>query len=187
MRSTALKNEKVMSEEVAPRKSVVQDFTNPKNWEPNRALQVISSQLHEPNQQQDSSTSLLDQPLADRLLNAREVAHKLGVSERWVRDHTTRRSPKIRALKLGTLVRYRWTDVELFMEISTHCNLHRILDLVYEEIVLHDQDQKQIRRTYGNEVSEGHRLPSRAEGENVVRKIPDLWKRPRRKGGSQAP
>jgi predicted DNA-binding transcriptional regulator AlpA len=55
-------------------------------------------------------------PGQDRLLNAREVASKLGVSERWVRDHTTRRSPKIRAVKLGTLVRYRWADVEVFME-----------------------------------------------------------------------
>src|SRR5260370_23933240 len=51
-------------------------------------------------------------PGQDRLLNAREVASKLGVSERWVRDHTTRRPPKIRAVKLGTLVRYRWADVE---------------------------------------------------------------------------
>src|ERR1700756_4837786 len=41
-------------------------------------------------------------PGQDRLLNAREVASKLGVSERWVRDHTTRRSPKIRAVRLGT-------------------------------------------------------------------------------------
>ncbi len=52
----------------------------------------------------------------DRLLNAREVAQTLGVSERWVRDHTTRRSPKIRGIKLGSLVRYRRADVELFME-----------------------------------------------------------------------
>ena len=50
------------------------------------------------------------------LLNAREVAETLGVSERWVRDHTTRRSPKIRGIKLGTLVRYRRADVEVFME-----------------------------------------------------------------------
>lgn len=55
-------------------------------------------------------------PGNDRLLNARQVAEKLGVSERWVRDHTTRRSPKIRAVKLGTLIRYRWADVEVFME-----------------------------------------------------------------------
>ena len=37
------------------------------------------------------------------------------VAERWVRDHTTRRSPKIRAIMLGPLVRYRWGDVRAFM------------------------------------------------------------------------
>jgi excisionase family DNA binding protein len=55
----------------------------------------------------------------ERLLNAREVAVRLGVSERWVRDHTTRRSPKIRGVKLGTLMRYRRADVEDFMERLT--------------------------------------------------------------------
>jgi excisionase family DNA binding protein len=55
----------------------------------------------------------------DRLLNAREVAARLGVSERWVRDHTTRRSPRIRAVKLGTLIRYRRADLEIFMESLT--------------------------------------------------------------------
>jgi excisionase family DNA binding protein len=65
----------------------------------------------------------LDFPLSkqdqERLLNAREVAARLGVSERWVRDHTTRRSPKIRGVKLGTLMRYRRVDVEEFMERLT--------------------------------------------------------------------
>ena len=56
----------------------------------------------------------------DDLLTAREVAAVLRVSERWVRDHTTRRSPKIRAIKLGPLVRYRWGDVKDFMaDLST--------------------------------------------------------------------
>jgi predicted DNA-binding transcriptional regulator AlpA len=55
-----------------------------------------------------------------RLMNARQVAARLGVSERWVRDHTTRRSPRIRGLKLGSLVRYRWADVEAFLaELDT--------------------------------------------------------------------
>lgn len=58
-------------------------------------------------------------PVQERLLNAREVAARLGVSERWVRDHTTRRSPKIRGVKLGTLMRYRCADVEEFMERLT--------------------------------------------------------------------
>ena len=54
--------------------------------------------------------------IPERLLNAREVAARLGVSERWVRDHTTRRSPKLRGVKLGSLMRYRNVDVEDFME-----------------------------------------------------------------------
>ena len=52
----------------------------------------------------------------ERLLNARQVADKLGVSERWVRDHTTRRNPRIRAIKMGMLVRYRRADVDVFMQ-----------------------------------------------------------------------
>src|SRR5438105_7702049 len=32
----------------------------------------------------------VEMPGNDRLMNARQVAAKLGVSERWVRDHTTR-------------------------------------------------------------------------------------------------
>ena len=55
-----------------------------------------------------------------RLMNARQVAAKLGVSERWVRDHTTRRSPRIRGLKMGSLMRYRLADVEAFLaELDT--------------------------------------------------------------------
>jgi excisionase family DNA binding protein len=60
-----------------------------------------------------------DIPIQERLLNAREVAARLGVSERWVRDHTTRRSPRIQGVKLGTLMRYRRADVEEFMERLT--------------------------------------------------------------------
>jgi excisionase family DNA binding protein len=56
----------------------------------------------------------------ERLLNARQVADKLGVSERFIRDHTTRRSPRIPAVKLGKLIRYRRADVDNFMaELGT--------------------------------------------------------------------
>ena len=64
----------------------------------------------------DSTSKVFNFPLRERLMNAREVADRLGVSERWVRDHTTRRSPKIRAVKLGTLIRYRPADVDTFMD-----------------------------------------------------------------------
>ncbi len=52
----------------------------------------------------------------DRLLNPKQVADRLGVSERWVRDHATRRSPRIAVVKLGPLVRFRAADIEDFLE-----------------------------------------------------------------------
>lgn len=53
--------------------------------------------------------------LYERLYSAPEIAEKLGVSERWVRDHATRRNPRIPAIKLGPLIRFRWQDVQSFL------------------------------------------------------------------------
>jgi excisionase family DNA binding protein len=61
-----------------------------------------------------NSTVVTLQP-SERLLSPQEVADRLGVSERWVRDHATRRSPRIRAVKLGPMLRFRWSDVEDFL------------------------------------------------------------------------
>ena len=72
-----------------------------------------------PASQPMAQTSAIQPPLVyshERLMNAREVAARLGVSERWVRDHTSRRNPRIRAVKLGSLIRYKRADVEIFME-----------------------------------------------------------------------
>ena len=65
--------------------------------------------------------------LGERLLTAQEVAARLGVSERWVRDHATRRNPRIPAIKLGPLVRFRWVDVQEFVaKLKTEKNFkHR--------------------------------------------------------------
>lgn len=57
--------------------------------------------------------------VSERLYSPEEVAERLGVSERWVRDHATRRNPHIRAVKLGPLLRFRWTDVERFVASQT--------------------------------------------------------------------
>jgi predicted DNA-binding transcriptional regulator AlpA len=71
---------------------------------------------------QDSTAARDD----DRLLDARQVAAKLGVSERFIRDHTTRRSPRIPGVKLGKLLRYRAADVAIFMaELNTHPSSRR--------------------------------------------------------------
>jgi hypothetical protein len=74
-----------------------------------------------PSDDQALAHRLVSQPPGDdRFLNARQVAEKLGVSERFIRDHTTRRSPRIPAVKLGKLIRYRPTDIDLFMaELGT--------------------------------------------------------------------
>jgi excisionase family DNA binding protein len=50
-----------------------------------------------------------------RLLTPRQVADRLGVSDRWVRDHATRRSPRIPAVKLGGRLRFRAADIEKFL------------------------------------------------------------------------
>ena len=50
------------------------------------------------------------------LLTSRQVAERLGVSERWVRDHATRRSPKIPVVKLGPLIRFCPYDIDAFLE-----------------------------------------------------------------------
>ena len=50
------------------------------------------------------------------LKNAIRVAKQLGVSERWVRDHATRRSPRLPVVKLGSLLRFRPEDVDRFID-----------------------------------------------------------------------
>jgi predicted DNA-binding transcriptional regulator AlpA len=47
-----------------------------------------------------------------------EVAQQLGVSKAWVRDHATRRNPRIPVIRLGgkrALLRFRPQDVEQFI------------------------------------------------------------------------
>ena len=50
------------------------------------------------------------------LMRPHAVAKRLGVSERWVRDHATRRFPKLPVVKLGPLLRFRSADVDEFVE-----------------------------------------------------------------------
>jgi len=60
--------------------------------------------------------AVLQSSPCEGLLNAQQVAERLGVSERWVRDHATRRSPKIPVIKLGPLIRFRPADITEFVE-----------------------------------------------------------------------
>jgi predicted DNA-binding transcriptional regulator AlpA len=53
------------------------------------------------------------------LLTLEEVAKMLGVSKAWVRDHATRRSPRIPVIRLGgkrAVLRFRPRDIESFID-----------------------------------------------------------------------
>lgn len=52
----------------------------------------------------------------ETLLTAQEVAGILKVSYGWVRDHATRKEPRLRCVRVGDLLRFRPKDVTEFIE-----------------------------------------------------------------------
>jgi DNA-binding transcriptional regulator YiaG len=58
----------------------------------------------------------MPQAVPATLLTPNDVARILNVSPAWVRDHATRKQPRIPALKLGKLLRFRPEDITLFLE-----------------------------------------------------------------------
>jgi excisionase family DNA binding protein len=53
---------------------------------------------------------------AERLLTISDVAEWLGVSKGWVYDHTTRKLPRLPAIRLGEMTRFRRQDIEKFIQ-----------------------------------------------------------------------
>lgn len=52
------------------------------------------------------------------LMTLDEVAARLGVSKAWVRDHATRRNPRIPVVRFGerrAVLRFRPKDIEAFI------------------------------------------------------------------------
>ena len=80
----------------------------------------MSAKLH-----QLGSTVLAQQPpprLA--LLTLDQVAEMLGTSKAWVRDHATRRNPRIPCVRLGgrrALLRFRPQDIDTFIDKYLIC------------------------------------------------------------------
>jgi hypothetical protein len=52
----------------------------------------------------------------ERLLTVGDVAELLCVSAAWVRDHSTRRNPRLPVIRMGSLLRYRRRDIEQFVD-----------------------------------------------------------------------
>lgn len=63
----------------------------------------------------DESVSTNAVGMSEELLTPEQVAKRLRVSPRWVRDHATRRSPRIPSVDLGSRMRFRPRDVEEFI------------------------------------------------------------------------
>ena len=61
-------------------------------------------------------------PAYDPLLTPEQVAERLNVSPDWVRDHSSRKSPRLPVIRLGGgpgragLLRYKGSDIEKFIE-----------------------------------------------------------------------
>lgn len=49
------------------------------------------------------------------LIRPAEVAKWLGISMAWVRDHATRKSPRIPTVRAGKLIRFRPVDIRWFI------------------------------------------------------------------------
>jgi excisionase family DNA binding protein len=50
------------------------------------------------------------------LLTPGDVAKWLGVSAAWVRDHATRKQPRLPVVRLGKLMRFKAAEVEQFLK-----------------------------------------------------------------------
>ena len=63
-----------------------------------------------------------EDPAHNPLLTPEQVAERLNVSPDWVRDHSSRKTPRLPVIRLGGgpgragLLRYRANDIERFIE-----------------------------------------------------------------------
>ena len=68
----------------------------------------------------------------DPLLTPEQVAKRLNVSPDWVRDHSTRKNPRLPVIRLGGgpgragLLRYRARDIERYIEESARLSERRL-------------------------------------------------------------
>ena len=74
------------------------------------------------NQNAVSSTVSRRGPAFDPLWTPEQVAQRLNVSPDWVRDHSSRKEPRLPVIRLGGgpgragLLRYRASEIEKFIE-----------------------------------------------------------------------
>ncbi len=70
--------------------------------------------------------------MSERLLTAREVAERLAVKESWVREAT--RAGRLPHLKLGRYRRYRWPEIEAWLDQQTDGGGSRLASVRQESL-----------------------------------------------------
>ena len=55
-------------------------------------------------------------PATDFLLTPSQVAERLQVSTAWVRDHSTRKAPRLPVVRVGGLLRYHPADIDNWIQ-----------------------------------------------------------------------
>ena len=74
------------------------------------------------NQNADLSASCITSLTLDPLWTPEQVAKRMNVSIDWVRDHSSRKEPRLPVIRLGGgpgragLLRYRASEIEKFLE-----------------------------------------------------------------------
>lgn len=57
-----------------------------------------------------------DQPNKKIWYSTRELAQEWGISEGWIRDHATRKQPRINGKKFGKSLRFHVDDIKTFLD-----------------------------------------------------------------------
>jgi excisionase family DNA binding protein len=52
----------------------------------------------------------------DQLLTVEDLARRLQISTGWVRDHATRKRPRLPVVRVGKLLRFRREEIEKWIE-----------------------------------------------------------------------
>ena len=60
------------------------------------------------------------------LLTPAQVAERLQVSVAWVRDHSTRKHPRLPVVRVGGLLRYDAADIDRWIENLRASGLRRV-------------------------------------------------------------
>jgi hypothetical protein len=111
----------------APTRADAEDETavDPEELTPASTETLISGQRKpirpEPSMELIQGSSSFE-PTHDPMLTPEQVAERLHVSPDWVRDHSSRKTPRLPVIRLGGgpsragLLRYRASDIERFIE-----------------------------------------------------------------------